>query len=86
MRINARLDQARSRKLNRLKKVTRSNVSEIIRRAIDGYYNQVDQTAGDSAALLAESGLIGCGVGPRDLSLNYKQELLLHLNKKHGHR
>jgi hypothetical protein len=86
MRINARLDEERSRKLDYLMHVTGSGVSEILRRAIDVYYHRVRERDDKSAALLTKSGLIGCAEGPEDLSENYKEELLDELKEKHDHR
>ncbi|MGA8262622.1 MAG: hypothetical protein WB783_20630 [Arenicellales bacterium] len=86
MRINARLDENRSRKLGYLKRITGAGVSDILKLAIDVYYDQMKQTRGDPAALLRQSGFVGCGSGPADLSERYKEELAQMIGTKHGHR
>jgi hypothetical protein len=86
MRINARLDEPQTRKLSYLKRVTGSGISEIVRRAIDEYYRLVRESDRNSARVLAKTGLIGCAEGPKDLSKNYKKEILKQLKDKHDHR
>ncbi len=86
LRINARLDESHSRKLDYLKRVTGSGISKVIKRAIDTYYERVKTTKGDPAGLLHRAGFIGCAEEPTDLSEHYKEELAGMLVKKHDNR
>lgn len=86
MRINARLDDTTSRKLSYLQKLTGWGVSEIVRKALETYYRHFKNTQAQSAKLLAESGFIGCGEGPENLSETYKQHLVDDMGRKHDHR
>jgi len=85
MRINARLDDVRSRKLAYLERETGWSVSRIVRTAIDTYYRALRRATADPASALKKSGFIGCAEGPSDLSVTYKNELR-GLSVKHGHR
>lgn len=85
MRINARLDDVRSRRLTYLERATGWSVSKIVRTAIDTYYRHFRQAKADPSSALTESGFIGCADGPSDLSGTYKDELH-RLSSKHGHR
>jgi hypothetical protein len=86
MRINARLDDSSSQKLDHLQRMTGWGISEIVRKAIDAYYHHVRKADARSAELLAQSGLVGCSEGPPDLSENYKNELTRELASKHDNR
>lgn len=87
MRINARLDPERSRKLEFLKRRDQVGTSEVVKRGIDALYDEVKNEGSRSAyEILLESGFIGCGEGPEDLSVNYKEELTRSLAAKHGYR
>lgn len=86
MRINARLDEAHSRRLEYLKNVTQGTVSEVIKQAIDLYYEKVKETHPNTAELLQASGFIGCGEVYPDFSETYKDTLREILEQKHGHR
>jgi hypothetical protein len=85
MRINARLDDVRSRKLAYLERETGWSVSRIVRTAIDTYYRALRRAKADPASALKNSGFVGCAEGPSDLSVAYKNELR-SLSVKHGHR
>ncbi|MDN5870040.1 MAG: hypothetical protein L0H73_04895 [Nitrococcus sp.] len=86
MRINARLDEDRSRKFGYLQQISGAGVSEIVKLAIDAYYDRMKRTCGDAAALLSKSGFVGCGCGPAGLSQDYKEELARAMGTKHGDR
>ena len=86
MRINARLDDASSKKLDYLRRMTGWGISDIVRKAIDTYYRHFRKANARSAELMAQSGLVGCSEGPRDLSENYKSELSRELATKHDNR
>lgn len=86
MRINARLDETRSQKLEYLKKATHAGISEIVKEAIDVYYDRVKGKKPRPAEIFRESGFIGIGEGPEDLSVRYKDYLTEALEEKHGDR
>ena len=87
MRVNARLDSDRAMKLNYIRQRTNQGTSEIMKSAIDFYYEKLRQkTPVKPLQLLRESGLIGCAEGDADLSVNYKEYLTDSLNEKYGHR
>ena len=76
MRINVRLDDNRSQKLDFLARATHLSTSEIVKQAIDLYYEQV----------MSASAFIGCGEAAPDLSDRYKEEVLSFVTAKHDHR
>jgi predicted transcriptional regulator len=86
MRINARLDDSRSQKLDFLARTTRLSTSDIVKQALDVYYEQVRSRRPAPAAVLAETGFIGCGEASPELSDNYKEEARRLAATKHGHR
>jgi predicted DNA-binding protein len=73
-RLNARIDDELDRKLGRLRRLTQKSTTEIIKTAIERYYEDVfkQRRAYD---VLAEVGFIGGHDGPSDLSLRVKEEL-----------
>jgi hypothetical protein len=85
-RINARLDEEHSMKLAFLKRTTRMGVSDIVKKGIDLVYEGAQQKHRDPFAVLSETGFIGSGAGPRDLSERFKEELADSLEAKHGDR
>ena len=87
MRVNARLDSDRASKFNYIRQRTNQGTSEIMKAAIDIYYERLRQeTTVKPLQLLQQAGLIGCAEGEPDLSVNYKQYLTESLNEKYGHR
>ena len=86
MRINARLDESHARKLELLRRRTGHRVSDLIKEAIDLYYEEVQATPERPADALAKAGFIGCGEADPVLSENYKQLLTDSLAAKHGDR
>ena len=86
MRVNARLDEAYSQKLEFLTRVTSESVSDVLKRAIDLYYRKVKRDRPSSAELLEREGFVGCGDGPLDLSQTYKERQREVLAGKHDHR
>jgi hypothetical protein len=85
-RINARLDDGRSAKLEYLKRTTHLGVSDIVKRGIDLMYEDVQTRTRDPFDVLTQAGFIGSAEGPEDLSGRYKDELRELLAKKHGDR
>lgn len=86
MRINARLDETHSQKLEYLKRATNAGVSEVVKDAIDVYYERVKGSKASAAEIFSKSGFIGIAEGPEDLSTRYKQVLTEDLEAKHGDR
>ena len=86
MRINARLDEDHKRKLEYLMRVTGLRVSDIVKQAIDALYERAERAGGRPEQLLTKAGFVGCGEGPEDLSVAYKDALQVSIRAKHGHR
>lgn len=86
MRINARLDESRGQKLEYLSRATHLSTSEIVKQAIDLFYEQVKSRRPLPAEVLKASGFIGCGESSPDLSDRYKEEVKSLVAAKHGHR
>ncbi|MCB1034523.1 MAG: CopG family transcriptional regulator [Acidobacteria bacterium] len=86
MRISARLDEERTQKLEFLTEATHLGKSEILKAAIDVYYQQFAASRPNPAEVLRRTGFIGSGEGPSDLSSRYKELLTEDLAAKHGYR
>ncbi len=84
MRINARLDDNRAKKLKQLQASTRLGTSEIVKRAIDLLHREQAERSRDKLDALLSSDFVGCAEGPEDLASNYKQYLTQSLEEKHG--
>ncbi len=84
MRINARLDDNRAKKLTQLQASTRLGTSEIVKRAIDLLHREQAERSRDKLDALLSSDFVGCAEGPEDLASNYKQYLTQSLEEKHG--
>ncbi|MEO0375557.1 MAG: CopG family transcriptional regulator [Cyanobacteria bacterium P01_A01_bin.17] len=82
MRINARLDDESSLKLEYLQRQTEKSVTEIIKSALDTYYKTIVQS--DPIDVLKKSGFIGCGEADSNLSIQHKAELAGELGSKYG--
>lgn len=85
-RINARLDTEHSMKLAFLKRTTRMGVSDIVKKGIDLLYEGEREQRRDPFDVLSETGFIGSGAGPSDLSERTKDELTDSLEAKVGPR
>jgi hypothetical protein len=77
MRVNARLDDSYTEKLEFLKQATGLTLSDVVRESVDRYYAQVRNEADDRHAELDR--LVGAFDGlpetPVDLSAEYKRYL-----------
>ncbi|XSG84497.1 MAG: ribbon-helix-helix protein, CopG family [Methylohalobius sp. ZOD2] len=86
MRINARLDDSHTRKLEVLQQETGKTKSEILKEALDLYFQEVHRekqhTVREKNRKILEA-LAGIGQGPEDLSENYKEYLSQGLKQKH---
>lgn len=83
MRISTNLDEDHVRKLEQLKRQSRLNTTQVVKRAIDLLYEQTNTSPEAKLKALLESDFIGCAEGPADLSENYKQYLTEDLTEKH---
>ena len=86
MRINARLDDARTAKLRQLQSSLRVSASEIVKRGLDLLHKEQCEGVGAKTKALLASDFVGCAEGPEDLSGRYKQHLARALEDKHGAR
>jgi hypothetical protein len=86
MRVNARLEPEVAEKLRLLKATTGASTSDVLKRAIDVYYQQRMGPGRSPYTALQAAGLLACADGPADLSRDYKAELAKRLGSKHGHR
>jgi Arc/MetJ-type ribon-helix-helix transcriptional regulator len=86
VRINARLDEEDAEKLASVAKSEGKSVSEVVRAAIQSYYEQARAARAAATGLLERNGFVGCASGESNLSTTYKERLGDGLRKKHGHR
>lgn len=84
MRINARLDHDMTEKILFIEQQTGESTSAIIRSALNLYYQQLQNSKPNALAIFEQTGFIGSGEGPTDLSENYKQ--YLNFADKHDYR
>ena len=82
MRINARLDEDRTQKMEYLIRKTGMTISEVIKQAIETYYNSVSSQKTNPVEIFNQSGFIGCSESHEDLSETYKQEFRRGLELK----
>jgi hypothetical protein len=85
-RVNARLPEDDAKKLAYLAKIERKSVSDIVRTAIQRYYDEKKSEEAAASGMLFRIGFVGCGEAEPDLSKNYKQYLTESLRRKYGHR
>ena len=81
-RINARLTPALAGRFAQLRERTRKSTSQIVKESIQLYYELNNQQAATPQEIFARVGFIGCADGPRNLSRDYKKELVASLGKK----
>ena len=86
MRVNARLDEDRAAKLQRLQLALHANASEVVKRALDVLHKEQCEGRGAKTKALLASDFVGCAEGPEDLSSRYKQDFARALEGKHGPR
>lgn len=85
-KISARLDAERSRKLDVLVRTTRQGVSEVIKMALDLYYDHSRAGRRPAGEILRATGFVASAEAAPDLSENYKDELTRSLADKHDPR
>ncbi|MBR8832829.1 MAG: CopG family transcriptional regulator [Stigonema ocellatum SAG 48.90 = DSM 106950] len=86
MQINARLDEEYTNKIAYIQQQTNQGVTDVIKSAIDLYYQQLQQNSLDPLLALTESGFVGCAEADPNLSVNYKSVLKDALKAKYGNR
>ncbi|MEH2374528.1 CopG family transcriptional regulator [Nostoc sp.] len=85
MRINARLDEEYADKLAYIQQQTNQAVTDVIKSALELYYQQLQQQK-NPFSMLTETGFIGCGEADPKLSVNYKSILRDGLKAKYDYR
>lgn len=86
LRINARLDKETAPQVHYLTKVTGLNLSDIVKKSIHFFYEQVRSQEAKAADILMKTGFVGSAEGEKDFSRTYKEQLTRTLGAKHGHR
>jgi hypothetical protein len=86
MRLNARLPEELARKLEALERATGQSTSNVVRVAIERYFNEICGPGRSAREAIYLSGLVGCGEAEVDLSTTYKSRLHEGLGRKQGHR
>ena len=81
-RVNARIDESLSRKLAHLRRITGHSVTEIVRQAIELYYESIHRGDGTAKDVLLRTGFVGCAEGSPDLSDRYKSAIAESLVRK----
>ncbi|MBD2413422.1 CopG family transcriptional regulator [Nostoc calcicola FACHB-389] len=86
MRINARLDDEYADKLAYIQQQTNQAVTDVIKSALELYYQQLQQQQKNAFSMLTQTGFIGCGEAHPNLSVNYKSILKDGLKAKYDYR
>jgi hypothetical protein len=85
MEVNAQVNDDIANKLNFIQAQTKQDLSEILKKAIELYYQTLKTPQKTPLQILEESGLIGCFEDDPNLSSNYKQVLTESLTKKYDY-
>ena len=83
MRINARIDEKQLQQLEQIKKQEQITTTQVVKRALDHYFQHQKSKKQLKIEKLLISDFIGCAEGPADLSDNYKQKQSEALIEKH---
>jgi predicted transcriptional regulator len=81
-RVNARLDPELARKVAAVRRRTRKSLTEIVKESLAAYCEVQLKRQAPLLETLEAAGFVGCAVGPRDLSMKYKEELSASLGRK----
>lgn len=84
MRINARIEEEQAKKLESLKQTEHMTTTQVVKQALDYYFEHKKLKHKSGIQQLLDSNFIGCAEGPEDLSENYKEYLAQSLEQKHG--
>ena len=85
MLINTNLDDIIAEKIDYLVKTTQLTLADILKNAVNLYYEITRTSPADKLKAFEESGFIGCGEGDAHLSVNYKHDLRELMERKYGH-
>ena len=85
-RINARLDDEHTVKLEQLKGRLHVSTTEVLKLAIDGLYQQQVTQSQSKLQQLLGSDFVACGEAEYDLSAKHKEYLTQSLTDKYDHR
>jgi Arc/MetJ-type ribon-helix-helix transcriptional regulator len=86
IRINARLTGEDARRFRELQRRDHRSASDVIREAVREYHARHVKPRKSAWEIMSESGFIGCGEGPEDLSTNtrkYMEEALMEKYPQH---
>lgn len=83
MQITAQLDDSYQEKIKAIQQATHLSTSEIVKQALDLFYEKTALTGREKNQKLIEM-LAGTAEGPEDLSVNYKEYLYQGWKEKHG--
>ncbi len=86
MEVNTQISRDTENKINFIQSQTKQDLSEILKNAIELYYQTLQTPQKTPLQILEESGFIGCASIESDLSINYKKVLTEELNKKYDYR
>lgn len=84
--LSLRLDEKTEKELHYIKLILNGSQSSVIKEAIHTYYETLVATENQMSAadIFMDSGYIGSFKAEKDLSINYKEKLTKHLERKHG--
>jgi hypothetical protein len=80
-RINARLDEAMSQKLEALRKLTGKSTSDILKGALELYFQRASEQQ-SPLQIMKRHGFVGSAAGEPDLSSDYKALLTKLIEQK----
>jgi len=83
MLLNTHLDNEVFYKLEYLAEVTHASVSDVIKQAIDHYYEWAKPSPPQAAEMLLRSGFVGCGEAEPTWSENYQTEFEILMKEKY---
>lgn len=86
MRLNARLDQKLDQKFAYIREHTGKNSSEIIRSAIEMYYEHLKKSQSSAWDVFQKAGFIAVAEAEPELSGQYKDILKTSLQQKYDSR
>lgn len=75
-RLNARIDDQLAEKLQHLREVTSMSVTDIVKAALEAYYERFEaERRREARSVFSDVGFVGCASGDVSLSSRYKEEL-----------
>lgn len=84
MHIATQFDDEHAEKLAFIQQQTQQEIAEILNRAIDLYYQQLQVPEKSPLEIFEEVGLVGCIDAEPDLSSNYKPVVKQYLHNNHS--